>query len=160
LREPFQWFKSGKGVGQSAWQPSGKVGFLPKFDRPNDGISLEEQQQAANSIFQLVRALTNLRKEVPVFANGSLGRILTDSSEWMAFERFAGGSVYLVLLNPTATGRDYKFGPQWYKEYVNAQLLFWSDGQGGSWKDLTKQNDKIQDSVFVPQYGFVLLRQQ
>lgn len=159
LREPFPWYKSGDGPGQTNWQPGNHTAFLPKFDRPNDGVSVEEQE-AAGTIVHLVRGLTNLRAELPSFANGNLGRVLTDSNDWMVFERVKGQERYLVLLNPTAQGRNYGFHERWYPEYRGTRLLFWSDGQGRTWKDLTGGIERIHDSVYVPRFGMVLLGSQ
>ena len=36
---------------------------------------------------------------------------------------------YLVLINPTDVGRDYTFHQGWFPRYLNAQLIFFSDGQ-------------------------------
>jgi glycosidase len=108
LREPFPWFKSGAGPGQTRW-------FTPRFDGPNDGVSLEEQS-GPDGVFSLVRGLSNLRTEHPALANGEFGEILTDTHDWMVFERFSDGDKYLVLINPTGSGKDYQFHAGWYPQ--------------------------------------------
>ncbi len=151
LREPFPWHKSGLATPQTEW-------FHPRFDKPNDGISVEEQN-AAGKILHLVRGLTNLRTKHPAYANGDLGAILNDSADWLVFEKVSGPSHYLVLINRTGTGHDYQFHSSWFPQYANAQLVFWSDGQSKTWKDETNANQRIQGKVFVPPYGMVLLRE-
>jgi len=152
LREPFPWLKAGSKAPQTAW-------FQPRFDAPNDGVSVEEEE-AAGTVLDLVRALTNLRTEHPAYANGELGSILTDSAEWMVFEKVSAQDRYLVLINTTGNGNDYQFHEGWFPRYVGAQLVFWSDGQKKQWKNETKANKQIERKVFVPPYGFVLLREK
>lgn len=152
LREPFPWSASGQGAGQTRW-------FPPRHDAPNDGVSREEQGRPGGML-DFVRALTNLRTRHPAFASGDLGAIASDSQDWMVFERAAGNERYLVLINRQLEGHDYRFHDAWFPQYRGAQLIFWSDGKQGTWKDTTADNQRIQDSVFVPPVGLVLLRQR
>jgi alpha-amylase len=152
LREPFPWLRSGSRPPQATW-------FASRFDRPNDGISVEEENAPA-SMLSLVRALTKIRTEHPSYANGELGAILNDSPEWIVFERVSGPDRYLVLINSTASGRDYEFHSGWHPEYTGAQLIFWSDGTRKEWSNESKAGKRIMSSVFVPPWGMVLLRQQ
>jgi alpha-amylase len=152
LREPFPWLKAGSKAPLTDW-------FHPRFDGPNDGVSVEEED-TSGGMLDLVRGLTNLRTEHPAYANGDIGAILTDSNDWMVFEKVGGQDSYLVLINTTATGNNYNFHEGWFPRYIGAQLIFWSDGPAKNWKDETQSNKNIDRSVFVPPYGFVLLRQK
>jgi alpha-amylase len=152
LREPFPWWKAGFEAPQTDW-------FHPRFRRPDDGVSVEEED-APGSMLDLVRGLTNLRTGHPEFANGEIGAILNDSSDWLVFEKAGGQDSYLALINTTATGHNYDFHEAWFPRYIGAQLIFWSDGQARNWKNETQSHKAIGRSVFVPPYGFVLLRQQ
>lgn len=152
LREPFPWLKGGARTPQTGW-------FRPRFDEPNDGVSVEEAN-APGTMLDLVRALTNLRVAHPAYANGELGSILTDSADWLVFEKVSREDRYLVLINSTANGNDYQFHDGWFPRYAGARLLFWSDGQRKEWKNETTANKHIESKVFVPPYGFVLLREK
>ena len=113
-------------------------------------------------MLNLARGLTNLRTRHPKFANGDIGLIASDSAEWMVFERVSADARYLVLINLTQTGHDYRFHAAWLPRYRNADLLFWSDGHLRTWKDTTAENavaPRIADSVFVPPVGVVVLRE-
>jgi glycosidase len=147
LREPFPWRKAGAKAPQTGW-------FPPRFDKPNDGISVEEQGSKA-SMLSLVKALTNLRTKHPAFGNGEIGEILNDDADWLVFEKTEGTQRYLVMINSTGQGKDYSFHKDWFPQYTGAELLFWSDGQRKEWKN---QSSRIDKSVFVPPFGFVLLR--
>ncbi len=139
---------------QTSWHA-----LLPKFDLPNDGISVEEQA-APGQMLHLIRGLTNLRTRHPGYANGELGDILTDTTDFLVFEKVGGQERFLVLINPTNTGHDYAFHQGFFPRYLGAQLLFFSDGQRQEWKDESSANKHIEAKVFVPPYGMVLLKQQ
>jgi alpha-amylase len=140
LREPFPWGNSGRPP-QTAW-------FAPRFKRRNDGISVEEQNEP-KSILSLVRALANLRNELPDYANGKLGSILADTEELLAFEKSDGR--YLVLINATANTLDYKIGKP-------GELVLRSDGVKKAWK--RERGKRTGPKVTVPGFGFVLLKLQ
>ncbi|MHB1560841.1 MAG: alpha-amylase family glycosyl hydrolase, partial [Isosphaeraceae bacterium] len=160
LREPFPWHAAGDdpAVGDGDMQTSWSS-RLPIFDRPGDGVSVEEQDRPGQML-RLVRALTNLRTEHPDYANGDVGEIPTDSTDWLVFEKVGGRSRYLVLINTTDTGKDYRFQASWLSRYQGAELIFWSDGRGKSWKDETTGGKRIEAQAFVPPYGMVVLRQK
>jgi alpha-amylase len=151
LREPFPWYRSGNGAGQTTW-------FHPRFDRPGDGVSREEQAQPGGML-DLVRGMTNFRSKHPAFANGDIGAVLSDSAEWLVFERGSDRDRYLVLVNETAARHEYRFHAAWYPQWIGARRIFWSDGARRTWKDATSQNERITDSVDVPAFGLVILRQ-
>ena len=150
LREPFPWYRSGAGPGQTTW-------FAPRFDGPDDGVSREEQD-VPDGMLRLFRALTNLRTRHPALANGDVGAVLADTADWIGFERVEGATRYVVLINRTGTGHDYRFHDEWFPRYRRAQLVFWSNGGGRTWSAVMPEQRSIEDSVFVPAYGLVILR--
>jgi hypothetical protein len=148
LREPFQWFRSGTGPGQTRW-------FASRYDRPDDGVSREEQDGPGGTL-NLFRAMTNLRTRHPILANGDLGAVLADRAEWIVFERVQGSVRYLLIINRTAEGRDYRVSAS--AGYARAQLVFRSDGVARKWADTTADGRRIEQSVFVAPFGLVVLR--
>lgn len=152
LREPFPWSASGSGPGQTAW-------FPPRFDFANDGVSVEEQARPGGML-DLVRALTNLRTRHAGFAGGEIGAVLSDSDDWIVFERVGTEARYLVLINLLSAGHDYRFHDAWYGQYRGADLLFWSDGKLRKWENTSGTGQRIGDSVFVPPIGLAVLRRR
>jgi alpha-amylase len=150
LREPFPWFRSGAGPGQTTW-------FVPRFDRADDGVSRGEQD-APGGMLPLFRGLTNLRTRHAVLSNGDIGAVLADAADWIGFERVQDSARYLLLINRTGRGHDYGFHGGWFPQYIGAQLIFWSDGAARTWADVTADGRRIDRSVFVPPYGLVVLR--
>lgn len=137
LREPFPWYKTSRKEPQTAW-------FEPRFDKPNDGVSVEEQNKPG-TMLSLVRALSRLRAEFPDFASGTLASIRSDTAGLLAFEK--GG--YLVLINPTADLTEYRLDHP-------GQILFWSDGKRKTWRREDKR--KAVSTVGAAPFGFLLLR--
>jgi alpha-amylase len=150
LREPFPWFRGGSGPGQTTW-------FASRYDRADDGVSREEQDQPGG-LLALFRGLTNLRTRHPALSTGELGAVLADTADWIGFERLRDSTRYVVLVNRTAAGHDYRFHDGWFPQYIGAQLVFWSDGAARTWADVTSEARRIERSVFVPPYGMVVLR--
>ena len=150
LREPFPWYRSGAGPGQTTW-------FAHRFDRPEDGVSREEQD-VPDGMLGLFRALTNLRTRHPVLANGEIGAVLADTADWIGFERVEGATRYLVLINRTATGHDYRLHDGSLPRYRGARVVFWSNGGARTWSAVMPDEQPVEDSVFVPAYGLVILR--
>ena len=76
----------------------------------------------------------------------------SDSSDWLVFEKVGDQDRYVVLINPTKTGKDYRFHQDWFPHFLNSQLIFWSDGPEKERKD---ESDKDKHT-----YGMVVLRQK
>lgn len=151
LREPFPWYAAWTGPGQTSW-------FRPRFDGPNDGVSVEEQASRGDSLLSLVRALTNFRAAYPDFADGETTSVLNDAADWAVFEKKSGGSAYLVLVRTADTASNYRFHEGWHPEYRDARVVFKSDGVLRKWEDTSAAGLKIEGSVDVPPAGLVILK--
>jgi glycosidase len=79
-REPFKWFAAEEGDSMTMW-------FLPpdRHNSPNDGISVEEQDNNPASLLNFYRKLISLRHTTHVIKYGDLGNIIFSS---------AGGDLY------------------------------------------------------------------
>ena len=64
-REPMDWYRSERGTGQTDW-------FKPedRWNKPEDGISVEEQDDDPNSLLNMYRLVFGLRKETPALLRG------------------------------------------------------------------------------------------
>ena len=148
LREPFPWYRSGAGEGQTTW-------FAPRFDKPDDGVSLEEENRPG-TVFDTLRGITNLRTRYPGLADGDLGEIPTDSGDWMVFEKVQGAERFLVLINTTSLAMTYQLHEGWLPRFIAARLIFQSDGAAKTWQVGDTPMDR---SVAVPPFGMVVIRQ-
>ena len=66
LREPMDWAASGEGVGMPTW-------FRPadRFNKANDGISVEEEDKSAGSLLNFYRQLGQLRAAHPALRSNT-----------------------------------------------------------------------------------------
>jgi glycosidase len=64
-REPMDWYASEAGPQQATW-----FNVPDRWNRPNDGISVEEQSEDPNSLLNSYRDLLALRKALPALAEG------------------------------------------------------------------------------------------
>ena len=135
IREPFPWFRSRVSPPQTSW-------FAPRYDKPNDGISVEEQDRPG-TMLDLVRRFARLRVQHPEFANGNIDSILADTAEWLVFTK--GNYLALIRTSPEAGAYRPADIPQWR----GARVVFSSEGTPKS---------ATAGSVSVPGFGFVLLQ--
>jgi glycosidase len=75
IREPFDWYKNAKGPGMTK-APSNYSGLV--YTKANDGISLEEEYNDKNSIYNYFKDLIKLRKKYPIFNDGMYKTIKRD----------------------------------------------------------------------------------
>lgn len=64
IREPFEWYKSGKGEGMPFWRQT--------QIESGDGISLEEQENSKESLFNYYKKLVYIRNSNKVIFTGSI----------------------------------------------------------------------------------------
>lgn len=94
-REPMDWYREGKGPGQTTW-------FMPsdRNNRPNDGISVEEQRTAPGSLWTTYQSLIALRRSQTALRSGDWEAItVTGCDACAAYWRSDAGATYLIVLN-------------------------------------------------------------
>jgi alpha-amylase len=91
-REPLDWYGTEDGPGMTRW-------FKPadRKNAPNDGISVEEQNGAADSMLALYQTLGNLRMQSPALRYGR-GQIERGGPLYL-LRRFEGDQFFLVAIN-------------------------------------------------------------
>jgi alpha-amylase len=102
-RSAFEWYKSDQGPGMAYWYQM-KGPWKDKFntnDKPDDGVSLEEEKDDPNSLLNFYKELTALRKANPAIINGRYKTLLNSSDDVYSFERHAGDKKIVVSVNLT-----------------------------------------------------------
>lgn len=94
-REPMDWYAAETGPGMTTWyRPEGRN------NRPNDGISVQEEQGQPLSLLEHYRALVALRNANPALRTGQrLALRLPGDSKVYAYLRQDAASVFVVVLN-------------------------------------------------------------
>jgi glycosidase len=114
-REPMDWYAGQAGEGQTTW-------FLPddRWNVPDDGISVEEQETDPNSILNFYRLLLGLRASQPALMDGDFELLEFETSgvgAW-GFLRSADEQMILAL---------YNFGLE-AQEIIFSEFPFQDDG--------------------------------
>lgn len=98
-REPMDWWKGGSGPGMTTW-------FAPadRFNKPNDGISVEEEEANPNSLLRAYRQMAQLRARLPALRGTEFSVLdaedMGDCGEaCFGIWRWSGNEVALVILN-------------------------------------------------------------
>jgi glycosidase len=147
-REPFDWYASESGPGMTTW-------FKPedRFNKPNDGVSVEEQQAQGDSLWALYTLLGNLRRENPLMREGRTA-IPRNTAPFYVLQRWHEGALLLVIINFTTTRQ------------VLADLAPYTEVEGVRYDAAGAQVVAEQGSTSVPggyaleTAGYLLLRLQ
>jgi alpha-amylase len=99
-RQAFEWYKSDQGKGMAYWYKI-KGPWKDKFnsDVPNDGISLEEEQNDPNSLWNFYRKMIGIRKANPVISEGIYKTLKNDNDQVFTFMRYVGDKRVIVAVN-------------------------------------------------------------
>lgn len=99
-RSAFEWYKSDQGKGMAYWYKV-KGPWKDKFnsDVPNDGISLEEEQNDPNSLWNFYRKMIAIRKTNPEISNGQYKTLQNDNNQVFSYMRGSGKKKVIVAIN-------------------------------------------------------------
>jgi alpha-amylase len=99
-RQAFEWYKSDQGKGMAYWYKL-KGAWKDKFnnDVPNDGISLEEEQNKPSSLWNFYREMISVRKANPVISNGTYKTLKNNNDQVFTFMRYEGDKKLIVAVN-------------------------------------------------------------
>jgi len=100
-RAPMDWTKSGKGAGMTQ--------DLAKTNKPDDGISVEEQQNAPDSLLSLYRLLVKQRVEHAALRSGAAQPAASECKSCYAYLRWDANDLYLVAFNLSGETQSVTF---------------------------------------------------
>ena len=91
-RQAFEWYKSDQGKGMAYWyKVKGPWKDQYNEDKPNDGISLEEEERNdPNSLWNFYRTMIKLRQSNSTLIKGGYKVLVNDNDKVYSFERFEG----------------------------------------------------------------------
>jgi glycosidase len=95
-REPMDWYANEQGTGQASW-------FMPddRWNRPQDGISVEEQEDDPGSLLNYYRNALGIRGSSPALTEGSIEILELEADQpgaW-GFVRTSGEAAIVALFN-------------------------------------------------------------
>lgn len=93
-RAPMDWAKSGKATGMTAWFKD-----AARVIKPDDGISVEEQQNAKDSLLSLYQTLIAQRNGHAALRGSNLQVVASPCKACYAYLRWDSNDFYLVAFN-------------------------------------------------------------
>lgn len=98
-REAFDWYQGGEGKGMSHWYKNSGAWWTNANQKANDGISLEEQQNDPNSLFQFYKQTIALKQSQSAIATGTYQNVPNNNPNVLSFYRVNQDQKVLVVFN-------------------------------------------------------------
>ena len=98
-REAFDWYQGGEGKGMSHWYKNSGAWWTNANQKANDGISLEEQQNDPNSLFQFYKKTIELKQSQSALATGTYQHAPNNNPNVLSFYRVNQDQKVLVVFN-------------------------------------------------------------
>jgi len=99
IREAFEWYAAEDGAGMATWYKGTGTWWDNRNMKPNDGISLEEQQKDPNSLWNYYKSLIRIRKMQPAMVLGDYKSVVNTNDNVISFIRTSGEHRILVVIN-------------------------------------------------------------
>ncbi len=93
-REPLDWYQAETGDGMTSWFKPGD-----RSNRPNDGVSVEEQDQNSESLLNLYRELGALRNRSAALQTGDTHYVMKDVGSLSVMRRWSRDELIVVVIN-------------------------------------------------------------
>lgn len=98
-RAAFEWYKKEEGNGMATWYKNTGGWWVDRITKSNDGISVEEQQNDNNSIFNYYKTMIQLRQSNEALAKGVYANAQNNNSKMFSFYRTHKSQKVLVAVN-------------------------------------------------------------
>jgi glycosidase len=119
LREAFRWSSDLEASGSAIWYKGDRAWWRDRFNRTHDGVSLEEQEGEAGSLYGWYRHLLALRRDRPELRGGAQQILCSESADILCILRRDGARHSLFAVNlsgaearipaePAIAGRGWK----------------------------------------------------
>jgi glycosidase len=99
MREAFRWKADLAAPGSATWYQGPQRWWTERYNRSNDGVSLEEEQARPDSLYHWYRKLLALRRARPELREGSQRILCDDASAVLCILREQGTRRTLLLVN-------------------------------------------------------------
>lgn len=104
IREAFDWYAS-DGKGMALWYKDSGPWWDKRSQKPNDGISLAEQNKDKQSLWYFYQGMMQLRKKYPVLQTGVYANVANNNPEVLTFSRTLKQSM-IVAVNLSAEAQE------------------------------------------------------
>jgi alpha-amylase len=99
IREAFDWYRTTEGKGISLWYRKSGPWWDNTNLKPNDGISLEEQRDDNNSLWNHYKKMIALRNSHEAFREGAYNNVVNQNAQVLTFMRSTEKEKLVVAVN-------------------------------------------------------------
>ncbi len=107
-REAFEWYRSDSGKGMALWYKNSGPWWDSTNLKPNDGISLEEEKNDPNSLYNFYKKMIALHKSNKAIAFGKYQTINNNNDSVLTFMRSYQDQKVLVVINLSGSTQEIK----------------------------------------------------
>jgi alpha-amylase len=115
IREAFEWYAAETGPGMALWYKDSGPWWDNRNMKPNDGISLEEQEKDPNSLWSYYKQLIRMRKMHPALVYGTYNKVENSNNDVVSFNRTSKEEKLLIVINLSGDIQEVIIDP--YKDY-------------------------------------------
>ncbi|MEY4432074.1 MAG: hypothetical protein RLZZ44_204, partial [Bacteroidota bacterium] len=108
-REAFDWYQSGEGKGMAFWYKNTGDWWTNNYQKPDDGISLEEQMNNPNSLFNFYKIIIQIKQQSLALAKGKYETVQNNSTAIFSFYRKEGNETMLVAVNLSDSVQEFVY---------------------------------------------------
>ena len=108
-REAFDWYQSGEGKGMAFWYKNTGEWWTNAYLKPNDGVSVEEQNKASNSLLNFYKKVIRIKQSYEAFVDGKHENVSNNNSQVYSFYRKAGKNTMLVSVNLSDKKQEFVY---------------------------------------------------
>jgi glycosidase len=98
-REAFEWYKADTGQGLAVWYKDSGPWWDQRNNKPNDGISVEEEKDDPNSLLNFYKAMIGLKKKYRVLTTGKYKNLLNTNDSLFTFMRYENEEAIVIAIN-------------------------------------------------------------
>lgn len=98
VREAFEWYAAETGPGTALWYKDTQW-YTSRNNKPNDRISLEEQQADPNSLYNYYKKLLKVKRTEDALFNGEYQNVVNSNDNVFSFTRTSDKGKVLVIIN-------------------------------------------------------------
>jgi len=99
VREAFEWYADDEGPGMAYWYRDSGPWWDDSLIRPGDGVSVQEQRDDPNSLWNHYAALLDLRSSRSALQEGTTRLVTNDHDAVLTFARIEDGECVLVAVS-------------------------------------------------------------
>ncbi len=107
-REAFEWYRSDSGKGMALWYKNSGPWWDSTNLKPGDGISLEEEKNDPNSLYNFYKKMIALHKSNKAIAFGKYQTINNNNDSVLTFMRAYDQQIAIIAINLSGSIQEIK----------------------------------------------------